>query len=270
MRVNLSGIPETMLWTLHNRASEAAHPDGVIRDEKCLEIYAAVDYDYARSFGQAEASHGIRSALFDKEIRRFIAKNPNGIVINLGEGLETQRYRITDDAGILWVCVDVPDAIAIRERFIEPDARHVHIAKSALDLTWLDEIPEGRPVYITAQGLLMYFKEADVKNLLQAIANSFPKAELAFDHIPVWLSQKTLSEEGWNTTADYRTPPMPWGVSSAEIQSTLKDWLPTISEMRALPFRFPRGWRRYVFNTLAAIPGSDRITPGVTYFRLGS
>ena len=30
--VNLSGVPETMLWTLHNRATEAKRSDGLIRD----------------------------------------------------------------------------------------------------------------------------------------------------------------------------------------------------------------------------------------------
>ena len=42
MQKQLSGVPETMLWTLHNRASEAARPDGCIRDEKCLEIYRSI------------------------------------------------------------------------------------------------------------------------------------------------------------------------------------------------------------------------------------
>ena len=53
---NLTGVPETTLWTLHNRASEAARPDGCLRDPKCLEIYRALDYDYVRSFGRAEPS----------------------------------------------------------------------------------------------------------------------------------------------------------------------------------------------------------------------
>ncbi|MEM9462324.1 MAG: class I SAM-dependent methyltransferase, partial [Myxococcota bacterium] len=28
----LSGVPETMLWTLHNRATESIRPDGVLKD----------------------------------------------------------------------------------------------------------------------------------------------------------------------------------------------------------------------------------------------
>lgn len=48
--VNLTGIPETMLWTLHNRAAEALRKDTFLRDPDCLRIYRAIDYDFERSF----------------------------------------------------------------------------------------------------------------------------------------------------------------------------------------------------------------------------
>ena len=50
-QVNLTGVPETMLWTLHNRTSEARRSDGIIDDPNCLRIYDALDYE--RSFGKA-------------------------------------------------------------------------------------------------------------------------------------------------------------------------------------------------------------------------
>lgn len=102
MHPELTDIPETMLWTLHNRAREAARADGCITDPKCLEIYRAIDYDYQAHFGRADGSHGVRSMLFDRQISRFIKEHPDAVIVNLGEGLETQRYRI-DSPGTLWV-----------------------------------------------------------------------------------------------------------------------------------------------------------------------
>lgn len=64
-------VPETMLWTLHNRAREAARHDRIIDDPKCLEIYQALDYDYEKSFGKADMSHGVRSWLFDNKLSVF-------------------------------------------------------------------------------------------------------------------------------------------------------------------------------------------------------
>jgi O-methyltransferase involved in polyketide biosynthesis len=43
---NLTGVPETMPWTLHNRASEALRPDAWLRDEHAIRIYRALNYDH--------------------------------------------------------------------------------------------------------------------------------------------------------------------------------------------------------------------------------
>lgn len=37
-QVSSSGVPETMLWTLHNRASEARRPGSFLHDPECMRI----------------------------------------------------------------------------------------------------------------------------------------------------------------------------------------------------------------------------------------
>ena len=158
LKSNLNSVPETMLWTLHNRATEAMRDDAIIKDEKCIEIYQTIDYDYIKNFGKAEPSHAVRSLLFDKEIREFLKDNPEGTIVNLGEGLETQRFRFKNDR-CLWISVDLPAAIEIREQFIEPSKRHIHCPLSVLNRKWFDLVPKNKPVFVTAQGLFMYFSE---------------------------------------------------------------------------------------------------------------
>ncbi len=130
IKPNLSAIPETMLWTLHNRAYEALRDDGILDDPKCLEIYKSIDYNYDRSFGKADGSHGVRSWLFDNKIREYLAVYPDGVIVNLGEGLETQRFRIATEK-VLWLSIDLAEAIAIRERFIHPDMRNIYTSALA-------------------------------------------------------------------------------------------------------------------------------------------
>jgi O-methyltransferase involved in polyketide biosynthesis len=262
--LDLTGIPETMLWTLHNRASEAARPDGVLRDELALQIYRAVRYDYERSFGPPDSSHGVRSAVFDGELRWFLNAHPDGVVVNLGEGLETQRFRVDSDAA-LWLCVDVPEAIAVRERFIQPDARHLHLAMSAFDRAWIDRVPAGRAVYVTAQGLLMYFEPRDVEALFRDLAARLPGAWFAFDHIPGWISRKTL--RGWWKTPHYRTPPMPWGIDRHLVAPTLRAWVPALTDITTLPFILARGVPRMLFKAVMCTPGLNRYVPGITRVR---
>lgn len=260
---NLTGVPETMLWTLHNRAGEARRPDGILRDSKAVEIYEALDYDYVGSFGKAEPSHAIRASFFDNELRDFLVDHPDGVIVNLGEGLETQRFRVAGDEA-LWLCVDLPDAIAIRERFIKPDARHRHLAASALDGSWFDAVPEGRAVYITAQGLLMYFAPADVERLIGDMAARFPKARLCFDHIPEWLSKKT--RKGWRRGRNYVTPEMPWGINQADIAPTLCGWA-AVERAETFPYKFERGWQGLVFNGLMRVGWTRNRSPGMTCVR---
>lgn len=249
MQPELAGIPETMLWTLHNRASEAARPDGCLEDPKCLEIYQALEYDYERNFGEPDGSHGVRSHIFDERIRAFLAEYPNATIINLGEGLETQRYRI-DAPQALWVSVDVPEAIAIRERFIAPDDQHLHIGKSALDTTWFDEVPPHGPYFISAQGLFMYFKEAELAALVGALAMRFPGAILMFDYLNHALSLLSTSAYGWMKTSHYRTPPMPWGIDRSALKPTLSRWIGREVDVHNVTFEFPRGPLRWLIPAL--------------------
>jgi len=267
--VNLTGVPETMLWTLHNRASEASRPDGVIHDPKCLEIYRALDYDYERSFGAAEPSHGVRSAAFDGAVRSFVREHPDAVIVNLGEGLETQRYRISGDEEASWISVDVPEAIEVRERFIPPDARHLHIARSALDEDWFDAVPPGRPVFVTAQGLFMYFTEADVRDLLQHVVGRWPGVQIMFDYVPRWFTERSTSEKGLWKTPHYRVPPLPWGVHRTEVADALRTWLEDVVVISNDPYRFPRGWRRWLFGSATLVPWVRERVPGMICVRAG-
>ncbi|MEL6862811.1 MAG: class I SAM-dependent methyltransferase [Bacteroidota bacterium] len=255
----LKDVPETMLWTLHNRATEAARQDGIIKDDKAIEIYRAIDYDYEKSFGKAEPSHAIRSLIFDEGIRRFLARYPHACIVNLGEGLETQRFRFKNDQAT-WISVDLPEAIAIRERFIPADERHLHVSVSALDRAWFELVPKDQALFVTAQGLFMYLKKEEVKSLILDIINTFSKGGIMFDTIPIWLSKKTMSAEGWKKTTDYVTPPMPWGINRDQIP-TIKQWSPKIQTISEQPYRFPRGIIKWIYNTYLSIPILNRYAP---------
>jgi len=267
LKPNLSGVPETMLWTLHSRVSEASRDDGILHDPEALRIYKALDYDYEKAFGPAEPSSAVRSAMFDAELRVFLNRHPNGVIVNLAEDLETQRFRVASDES-LRLSVDLPEAVAIREHFIAPNDTHRHVALSALNRAWSDEVPEERPVYVTAQGLLMYLPEGQVRTLLQDLAERFPGAWFTFT-IPRWLSRKTL--RGWNKTAQYTTPKMLWCTNCCQIAQTLRAWVPMLDEVTKLRWwRFPRGVGRWLFPCMFATPILNRYAPPViTRIRFG-
>jgi O-methyltransferase involved in polyketide biosynthesis len=259
----LKEVPETMLWTLHNRAVEAMRGDGIIKDDKAVFIYKSIDYDYKNNFGKAEPSHAIRSLDFDREIKHFINDYPEGTIVNLGEGLETQRFRI-DEKSALWLSVDLPEAIQIREQFIQPDDRHLHISVSALDRKWFDSVPKDKPVFISAQGLFMYFTEEDVKSLFQDIEKTFKHWYLMFDTIPMWLSKKTISGKGWAKTPSYTTPKMPWGINRNRMITTFKSWISEDAKIVDMGYStFPRGIFKWFFLLFSHTPVLKNITSSI-------
>lgn len=255
-----------MLWTLHNRASEAGRVDTYLHDPECVRIYAGIDYDYSRNFGRPDDSHPMRSKLFDDAVRPWMKAHPGGTVVELGAGLETQFQRC-DDGQVQWLCVDVPEAMAVRERFIKPTQRSRHIAKSALDLCWMDEVDAARGLFVTAQGLFMYFHEQDVRRVLVAIIERFPGVEIMFDVIPPWFSRKTLEGKGFEKTKNYVAPRMPWGVSRGQIASLLRSWTSRIREVSVVPYGFARGARALILKTSAVIPGLRNLPPCIVRVR---
>lgn len=262
----LSGVPETLLWTLYNRAAEARRPDGVLRDPDAVRICDALDYDYRRHFGAPEGAHAMRAAAIDRVLRSWLERHPDGFVVSLGEGLETQSRRL-DNARLRWLTVDLPEVMALRERFLPPTDRFRHLALSALDRGWMDEVEPSKGVFVVAQGLFMYLPPDEVRRLLVDIAERFPGAELMFDVIPRWFSRLTL--RGFKRTRHYRLPPMPWGIDANEIAPTLKSWHPRIAAVEVRPFLSRRGFASLIQRLFLWTPGLRRKVPNLVHVTIG-
>ena len=116
----LSGVQETMLWALHDRAYAAKQPNGGFRDPQCVNIYDSIDYEFVSRFGTPRSNlAAARASMIDRTLRRWVSSHPRGFVVSLGEGLETQAYRV-DNGQIRWLSLDLMDAIEFRERFMKP------------------------------------------------------------------------------------------------------------------------------------------------------
>lgn len=247
----LTGVPETMLWTLHNRAREAMRPDGRLFDPHAIRIYRSIDYDYERHFGPPDGSHAWRAVLYDWALRRWLAEHPTGTVIELGAGLETQLFRC-DNGRLRWVAVDVPEAMAVRARFID-HPRCTHLADSALSLSWLGEVAPTADVFVSAQGLLMYFTRQQAAALIEATLTHFSRATIVFDVVPRWFS--ALSRWGLRKTRHYRAPVMPWGMDRGEIPRTVERWSPRPVRVAVRPYGPARGLSGAAFGLASRIPG---------------
>jgi len=166
-----------MLWSLHNRACEAKRDDAVLEDPSCVGIHGAIDYDFDGRFGEPEGLLAVRAAGIDRAIRKWLHQHPDGCVVSLGEGLETQVRRV-DNGRMHWLSVDLRDAIQLRERFLPPTERFRHLSVSALDPAWMDAVDPSAAVFVVVQGLLMYIEPEQAQAFFISVADRFPGAEM--------------------------------------------------------------------------------------------
>ena len=73
-RVDLEGVPETMLWPLWHRSYEAQRSDRLIDDPLSIKLVNQIDYDFRASFGRHNRGHGIRARYCDDLIRDFLRR----------------------------------------------------------------------------------------------------------------------------------------------------------------------------------------------------
>lgn len=245
----LGGVSETMLLTLWGRAEAARRRRNDFDDPRAIEAIDGLSIDFSGRYGRPSPGPMIRAKWSDSLIRQFLARNPRAFVLALGEGLETQFWRV--DNGLLeWCSVDLPEAISFRRRVLPSHERNTSIEGSVTELQWLESIPVDRPTLITANGLLMYLTRPDVVRLLQALAAKFQSTEILFDTIPEWVSRRAAA--GLKLTRNYRLPLMPFGVGIAglpqlsseapalrvETARTYGESFPTLTPMTALLSRW--------------------------------
>ena len=180
----LTGVPETLLVALYLRAVETRRADGIIKDEKAVEMIQSIEYDFAR-FNKAWASQvgvAVRTEILDEATTAFIRQYPDASVVNMGAGLCT-RFNRVDNGRITWYELDLPEAIEMRRRFFTETDRHRFIEGSITDFDWMEQIRGvgNQPVLFIGEGLFMYFEERDVKDVFIEMADHFPGAELLFE-----------------------------------------------------------------------------------------
>lgn len=83
-KMNLSGVPETMLQTVYARAKES-RGRGAIRDRKAEEIIGELDYDFSLADKDTAMRSGViaRTIVLDRLVRAWLTENPGAVVVNI-------------------------------------------------------------------------------------------------------------------------------------------------------------------------------------------
>ncbi|MFD9113813.1 class I SAM-dependent methyltransferase [Streptomyces bottropensis] len=250
----MDGVGETALWTLYHRSLAARDPACGLTDPKALELVQTLGHPFTRRFGTDNRGWArgmaVRAHCYDREVRAFLARHPRGTVVCLGEGLETQFWRV-DNGMVQWLGVELAEPAALRRRLLPDTDRRRTVTCSLSDERWMREVDASHGVLVLAQGVLMYMAWERVRALVQACAARFPGAGLVFDTPPSWFTAGVVQSR-FRYPARYRPPPMPWGMRPARLRELRA--CPGVTAALQVPV--PRGtglwWGR-------AVPVVDRV-----------
>ena len=212
---NLEDVKETLMFPLISRYVETKNENGAISDLKSVQILDSIDYDISRTKLYEISRLGVclRTIIFDEEVNKFLEKNPDGVIVNLGCGLDTRFTRI-DNGRVRWFELDFPETIELRRHFFEETERYSFISGSVLDKKWVNGIPKGKKIMFIAEGLCFYLSEDENKELLGIIKDNFPGSELLMEALhPLFV--KVVDKKKYDDPLDNKTAELlQWGVKS--------------------------------------------------------
>jgi len=194
IKIDLGAVQETLMLPLLARAMECEKENPILYDTYARDIVASIDYDFSKlkallTDDMHQMSFPIRACNFDNTIKNFLEHNNKSIAVNIGAGLDTTFQRV-DNGSVLWINIDLPDVVALRQKLIPDSEREITIARSVFDFTWMDDIAQqqkGRSIMFMAAGVLCYFDPPSVKALFRKLADAYPSAHFVFDSFP-WFT----------------------------------------------------------------------------------
>lgn len=232
-KIELTNVQETLLLPLWGRFVENQKKTPLLIDVKAVEIIKNLDYDFSKFANQvnplSRAAWIARSIYFDEKIAEHLASYPAATIIHLGCGLDTTYDRI-DNGKATWYEIDFPAVIELRKKFLSERQNRVFIGDSLLSDAWYKKIAAKDNIFLFMGGVIYYFDESEVKQLLRRIGGEFTKAVMAFDYSSVKgleiTNKKVLKESGLSGDARAK-----WGIDNIyEIET----WQPGIKMIETM------------------------------------
>lgn len=266
--LTLDGVAETLLATLYIRAMESQRPDALIKDDRAVALVTKMSsaFNRIRQIKMDEddkVSIILRNLEFDRYVLDFLAHHPQAVVVHIGCGLDSRFERI-DNGQVEWYDLDLPEVIEVRRKLIGGEMTRYHLlAYSAFESSWLEKVGDHsqRAFLFIAEGVLMYFAEAQVKSLVIMLQEYFPGSEFIFDAFsPFIVRMNNLRMSLTKMEARYH-----WGLRHGKDLERWNDGIQLLDEW--FPFDQPQPRLAHI-QWMRNIPFLATVL-GIYHYRLG-
>ena len=228
--VELRGVEETLMIPLWARAL-ATHRGGLIDDPAAVELVERLGYDFESKLGHARAMMPmleVRAGRFDRAVREFVDWHPDGVVVELGCGLDT-RWERCGGGRVDWFDLDLPAVIELRRRYFEGGARRRMLAASLQDTAWHDRVgPRERPFLFVAEAVLYYLEPDDVARFIRSVSAGFPASSIVFDTV----GTRVMSRQAGHPMMRHYDARFRWAVD--DLESLVADTAYTVASAEFL------------------------------------
>ena len=199
--IEISDVAATSFVTLYCHAIESQSKDPILDDPKAVEITHELNKILSGSKNRLDKDlvkgklkkelviHiAIRAKQYDKYVGDFLENSPDGIVVNIGCGLDSRFLRV-DNGKVTCYDLDLPEVIKIKKQFFEENERYHFISSSVLDHEWMSIVAKHKgPFLFMAEGVFMYLDQEDVQSLILELQSEFPGSELVCEVFnSLWL-----------------------------------------------------------------------------------
>ncbi len=123
---------------------------------------------------------GMRSAVFDNWLKARMEEDKEAIILHIGCGMDSRINRVGAD-GHTWYDVDFPDVIQERKLYYQEYKFYHMIESDARKNEWINTLPAGKNAIIVMEGVTMYFKPEELKQLLKDLKNHFNRVSILMD-----------------------------------------------------------------------------------------
>ena len=123
---------------------------------------------------------GVRSAVFDRWLKRQMTDSEDAVVIHIGCGMDSRVLRVGSD-GHKWYDVDFSEVIEERKRYFTESSDYQMIAGDARDCAWLSSIKENKSAIVIMEGVSMYLTAEEIRNLMNSLSAHFESLSLLVD-----------------------------------------------------------------------------------------
>ncbi len=190
--ITLSDVNNTSLLTLFCRAIDNRREDRIIYDpvaesitERLVPIISGSKDVLLESLAlgkvdkQVTVHIALRASKYDQYAREFLAIHKDGVIVNIGCGLDSRFHRL-DDGHVVLFDLDFPEVIQLKKQLVEETDRYHFLPYSVLDYTWIEKLSvfRGRPFLFLVEGVFMYLQSGQVKDLVGTLIHHFPGSDL--------------------------------------------------------------------------------------------